>query len=223
MKNYNAHIRVWALAIALFAALELALILFIDRPFSQFLRAVDTSDPAIINLFRAYTDLGLGKWYEWPTGIGAIVCLALSMAQIIPLKKRNILRREGRMLAFIFTCVTLAGLVTDALKPLIGRARPVLLDREDFYGFLPLSVHANYNSFPSGHTTTAFALAFALTALWPRSRSWMIAFAVAIALSRVMVNAHYVSDVFAGAAVGWLTGMLVQKMFVQQGWIANKG
>ena len=45
---------------------------------------------------------------------------------------------------------------------------------------------------------------------------------VAIAASRVMVNAHYLSDVFAGAAVGTLTALLLQKWFVRQGWIARK-
>jgi membrane-associated phospholipid phosphatase len=58
---------------------------------------------------------------------------------------------------------------------------------------------------PSGHTTTAFALAFSLSFLYPRLRPLWFAYALVLAASRVMVDAHYLSDVCAGALLGWLT------------------
>lgn len=224
IKN-GSKIWIWFAAAILFAAFEVLLIMFIDRPLSEYLRAVDAQHPAIINIFRAYTDLGLGKWYEWPSGIATILCLGLFYWQGFPAKQRGKLRKVGQEFGFIFACVALSGLVTDALKPLIGRARPVVLDRHGFYGFDPLSFRPAqdaYNAFPSGHATTAFALTFALIALWPRGRPWLLAFAIAIAVSRVMVNAHYLADIFAGALVGTLTAVLLQKLFVQQGWIPRK-
>jgi len=223
MKKNRTQIAGWALGVFLFALLEYLLIRFVDRPLSEYLRTVDIRYPDVTDFFRAYTDLGLSKWYLWPTGIVAPICFAFSRWRQWPRKKREKLRAEGWALAFFFACVAISGLITDILKPMIGRARPVLLDRVGVYGFHPFAYHANYNSFPSGHATTAFALAFALIALWPRGRPLLIAFAIAIALSRVMVNAHYLSDVCAGAAVGWLTVVLLRKLFVQQRWIARKG
>ena len=104
------------------------------------------------------------------------------------------------MVGFFFLCITVAGLVTDALKAYHCRPRNdrSLLDRHGFYGFpissfSPKPAHDSYNSLPSGHATTAFALAFALSTLWPRGRPLLIIYAILIALSRVMVNAHYLS------------------------------
>ena len=61
-----------SLAIALFLALEAALMAFIDRPLSLYLRTVDSEHHNLIDIFRAYTDLGLGKWYEWPSALGSV-------------------------------------------------------------------------------------------------------------------------------------------------------
>jgi membrane-associated phospholipid phosphatase len=57
-------------------------------------------------------------------------------------------------------------------------------------------------SFPSGHATTAFALATALTLLWPRYAGLYVVLALAIGASRVLANAHWLSDVLAGGFVG---------------------
>jgi undecaprenyl-diphosphatase len=119
---------------------------------------------------------------------------------------------------FFFACVALSGIITDMIKPIVGRARPVLLDREGFYGLHPFTFHVfNYNSLPSGHTTTGFAVAFALAALWPRGKWWFVAFGVLVGLSRIMVNAHFVSDVVAGTVVGILTVAAVRKLFRKYG------
>jgi len=208
------------LAIILFAAFEALLILFIDRPLSEYFHTIDTRYTSVIDIFRFFTDLGLSKWYLWPTGIGAIVCVTLSVRRRLSLKRRNRWLRRGWGFTFVFVCVGLSGVITDIIKPLIGRARPVLLQREDYYGFDPFNFHAAHNSFPSGHATTAFALAFALIALRPGWRPWFIVFAIAVAVSRVVVNAHYLSDIIAGALVGMLTALLIQKLFIRQHWIA---
>jgi membrane-associated phospholipid phosphatase len=66
---------------------------------------------------------------------------------------------------------------------------------------------------PSGHSATAFSLAFCLSKLYPRGRVLWFSFALLLASSRIMVDAHYLSDVFAGAALGWL----IAKLFSQYG------
>jgi undecaprenyl-diphosphatase len=85
------------------------------------------------------------------------------------------------------------------------------------YAFRPFTFHAAWNSLPSGHATTAFALAFALIVFFPRWRMILIALAVILAVSRTMVNAHFLSDVLAGGIVGWLTVYMLQRVFVKNG------
>ena len=75
---------------------------------------------------------------------------------------------------------------------------------------MPFSWKVEYASLPSGHATTAFAAAVAVGALWPRTRPVMWAYALVIAVSRVVLTAHHPSDVLAGALVGALGALLVQ-------------
>ncbi len=93
------------------------------------------------------------------------------------------------------------------IKPLMGRLRPwVVMD-----GFVNLVAEHDPNSFPSGHSCSAFAFAAALCFTLPRR--WMkiaaLAMAVVMALSRLYVGVHFPSDVLAGALVGFFSGQLV--------------
>lgn len=112
--------------------------------------------------------------------------------------------------------VLLGDAVTGVLKGFIGRSRPFVTadtNPHDFKfgrGF----TDANRTSFPSGHTTTAFAAAAAVTAetgrWWPRS-TWVIGpvlygGATMVGLSRMYHNKHWASDVALGAAIGTFSG-----------------
>jgi membrane-associated phospholipid phosphatase len=63
-------------------------------------------------------------------------------------------------------------------------------------------------SFPSGHTCLAFATAATLAIMIPRWRPAFYALASVVAVERVVENAHYVTDVLAGAAVGTIAAHL---------------
>lgn len=188
-----------------FILLEGVLIGFVDKPLSLFLRGLQQSHPALIDFFRGYTDLGKSVWYLWPSGLLLIGCGLVLRFYPLPPNKRQQVAVLGHRLAFFFASIAVSGLVTDFFKNLIGRARPVLLEREGIYGFHPFAFDATWLSMPSGHTTTAAALAGVLMLLFPRWKGiWMLVFLI-LAASRCMVNAHYLSDVLAGAAVGFLT------------------
>lgn len=105
------------------------------------------------------------------------------------------------------------------LKGVFGRARPETVDADDprQYQFGRGFKGGPYASFPSGHTTTAFAAASAVTAetsrWWPRS-TWIIAPAMyggatMVGLSRMYNNKHWASDVALGALLGTLSGLKV--------------
>jgi len=107
-----------------------------------------------------------------------------------------------------------AGMVTNLIKINIARVRPAEFTfdapvGETFQGWLTLTnFSSETQSFPSGHTTTAFGLAMALSLLYPRARWLFFSLAVLVGLHRVSVGAHYMSDVFAGAAVGYTVGLI---------------
>jgi membrane-associated phospholipid phosphatase len=61
-------------------------------------------------------------------------------------------------------------------------------------------------SWPSGHATLAFATAAALTYLSPKGKGLFVGLAVACAITRVVMQAHFYSDIVFGAALGWTVG-----------------
>lgn len=115
--------------------------------------------------------------------------------------------------------VMLAEGLTYTIKGLAGRARPFIshgTDPDALYFGRGFSNH-DYSSFPSGHSTTAFAAAAAVTnettRWWPKS-TWVIGplmytGAAAVGLSRMYHNRHWASDVVMGAAIGTFTGRKV--------------
>ena len=99
-----------------------------------------------------------------------------------------------------------SGIVTNSFKYVIGRARPT--DGRGAYNFRPFS---GQDSFSSGHTTEAFALASVITehynAPWVQVTSYGLASAVGYA--RLNNNRHWPSDVLAGATIGTFVGKTV--------------
>jgi undecaprenyl-diphosphatase len=61
-------------------------------------------------------------------------------------------------------------------------------------------------SFPSGHSTTAFAVAVGLGSFYPEIRPLLLVLAANVAVSRVIVGMHFLSDVLVGSGMGALLG-----------------
>jgi undecaprenyl-diphosphatase len=100
----------------------------------------------------------------------------------------------------LFVLTAVADVVADLLGTLIRLAVPRHRPELD-----PLVAIPHSHSFPSGHAATSFACATILAALEPRLRVPAYVLAVAIALSRVYVGVHYLTDVLAGALLGVAT------------------
>ncbi len=114
---------------------------------------------------------------------------------------------------FLFTAIAVPSLFVTIVKRMIGRARPNVGGSLDPFLFSPFRWEAAYAGMPSGHATTAFAVLVAFGTLWPRARTALLIYAVLIAISRVVVTAHYPTDVLAGALVGVVGAMMVRRYF----------
>lgn len=157
-------------------------------------------------------------------GLGvAMICLVIFALD--PLNRRSLVR--------IASCAFGAGLAANALKLIVARQRPhaflqqaVAATRgvgDTFLGLLP---HASQQfpepgshtiqSFPSAHTATAVAFAFALSWRYPRGKWLFAAFAMLAAFQRIVVGAHYLSDTLVGAAVAAsFVGILFERRVVR--------
>jgi membrane-associated phospholipid phosphatase len=114
--------------------------------------------------------------------------------------------------------VMMGELTSYAIKGLVGRGRPfVTIDDPDDFKFGRGFGSSEWRSFPSGHSTTAFAAAAAVTdettLWWPKS-TWIVGpimygGATMVALSRMYHNRHWASDVAVGALIGTFSGKKV--------------
>ncbi len=118
-------------------------------------------------------------------------------------------RRQAWRMLYVFSAIAVSGIAANLIKWLLGRWRPKMFFSEGLYGFELFGVGYGQTSFPSGHATTAWALAFTLSLLYPRLRPLWIALALLVTASRVVIGAHYTSDVVMGAYVGILTALLL--------------
>jgi membrane-associated phospholipid phosphatase len=196
---------------AIVIAVVLFFILLIDAPVT---RAVLRAPHWVTWPFNQITDYGKSGWVLWPLGL---VFLALAALRP-PLTRMSqaLLAAVMVRVGFLFTAIALPGLFDAIIKRMIGRARPTVAlaaGHVDPFLFRPFIWRADYASLPSGHATTAFSIMVAVSCLWPRARTVALVYAVAIALSRIIVLGHFASDVVAGAVVGTVGALLVRYYF----------
>ena len=181
-----------------FLGLILAAILFVpfDFPVAQFLM----SDP-LPGEFRRL----IHKTEFFGHGYG-ILGIAFTIYLLCESRRRQILRLVSTAFA--------AGLLCNVVKICFHRVRPCdfsfAAGESSWRGLSFLHVDSldqlfdsSYHSFPSAHTATAIAFALGLGAMYPKARQWFVCLATMCAISRFDGGAHYVSDTFIGAALGY--------------------
>lgn len=120
-------------------------------------------------------------------------------------------KRKQAML--IVAAALLASAISSAIKYSIHRERPaVVAGRETVVSDSTLS-RSPFQSFPSGHTTSAFALATSLACIYPHGKIFFFSLAILVGMQRVLIQAHYPSDVFAGALIGFLAAIVIRALF----------
>lgn len=186
---------------------------FLDRPVARFFH---DSDARMHAAFSFITKFGLGGGYLIVSGV-LFVGLRVAASRMRDAVRGQLFLLNAYRALYIFVVVTVSGLATDLIKVICGRARPKLLFSDNIYGFDWGATHADYWSFPSGHATTIAALATALFLLWPRGIWLYVVAALLVMASRIILDAHYLSDVIAGAAIGMATAWAAWLVFARLG------
>ncbi|MBX6328835.1 MAG: phosphatase PAP2 family protein [Pseudolabrys sp.] len=207
VSSFGARGTVVAAAIALAAVL--ACMVLLD---AAAVRAVLGLPRIVPWFFGAITDYGKSGWFLWPLGVLFVMLAALPRERLTRMSQRVLAAIMVRV-GFLFLAIAVPGLLVAVVKRIIGRARPLVPGTVDPFVFSPFVWRADYASMPSGHTTTAFAALVAFGSLWPRARTVLWIYALAIAASRIAITAHFPSDVLAAAIVGVVGALLVRRHF----------
>jgi membrane-associated phospholipid phosphatase len=195
------------LKVGAFAVATTGAILFADKPVQRLAMQIRTNK-SVVSASTYVTDFG---------GLYEAYTLAALGAYGVIFKKE----KEQTTVLLATQAYITAATIETALKYLTSRQRPSYYNsvtglnnhtfHGPFYHFLK-SDNSSYESFPSGHTTvvfaaaTVFAMEYKETPIIP-----IIAYsaATAVGLSRIVQNAHWISDVMVGAALGFLSGRQV--------------
>jgi membrane-associated phospholipid phosphatase len=172
-------------------------------------RRAQTISPGIKSIFGQVTKLGLSGWIFIVCALVAGGALALA-GRMRPRVDAGLQLLAGRA-TFIFSTNAIAGLLAQLPKHLAGRARPKYLDAVGPFHFDMFALKGDFASFPSGHSVTAFASVVALAYFLPRWRWPLLALGCLVGLSRIIIGAHYPSDVLAGAAIGWTVTLFLAR------------
>lgn len=175
---------------------------FLDEPLHTFARTHQT--PTLTTIFS------IGEFYGNPicAGLigGGLYLGGLSGSDVS-------MRLTGRA---VLESVLYASLLTQVLKISVGRSRPYQdKGAHDFNGF---SWTNSQWSFPSGHTTIAFAMSASLSTRLKRPAATIGLFALALLTTghRIYDNQHWLSDTLFGAAIGTSIGLAVGKLINEE-------
>ncbi len=160
--------------------------------------------------FIDITKLGSSSWYFAISFIGFIVFYLNNKLQIIKFKKSN--KIVNFFISSFFYILTV-GIITQIVKHIIGRPRPNYTDFDNTFEFNYFTFESNFHSFPSGHSSTIFIVCFILIAAFPRLKYFFYFLATIVALSRVVVGAHFFTDIVAGAVLALITFKALEVFF----------
>jgi len=163
-------------------------------------------------ILNHYRSVFCDHFFSLTTYLGDGYAAVLTVIVLCFFKFRNAL--------LVALCNISASLITQILKHTLfaDQVRP----KKYFEGIAELKLipwveNYSYNSFPSGHTTTAFAtfFCFAIMAKNQFIKFLMFCFALLIGFSRVYLSQHFLSDVMAGSAVGVVTSLFIYRYIFQ--------
>jgi len=161
---------------------------------------------------NAYHHSTLDTIFIWVTFLGNGVFSVVVFVIFLLQRRRS--QATQVMVAFL-----LSALVAQILKNLFSMPRPKqFFAPGQYHYFIDGVTGLGFASFPSGHTTSIFALA-TLLAIFTKNPKAKIAFllsGIAVGYSRIYLGQHFLGDVLTGSCIGTLTAVLVHWLFVEK-------
>lgn len=188
-------------------------------PFDPVLSQRAQGLPGTIVSFNArITDFGTFAWMIYGSGlfvIAAYIVHRVSRNETVTGRARTALRLS----LYFFLTIGATSALVHLFKLIVGRARPALFAEHGAYSLSPFAYDDLYSSFPSGHSAAVGAFFGAFAMLAPRLRPLFLVGALTIGISRVIVGAHYPSDVAAGLLLGLWTAVALAYVFARKDWL----
>lgn len=195
-------------------ALVPVLVVWADIPIAVFFH--DHRDTTWVAFFAAITDFANGViWYS--VALVGIVAAALRHSNKAKVPNPARLRQEIRAWLFMAVSMASSGILINVMKFSIGRQRPKFLFNEGSADFHPFELRIADSSFPSGHTQSIWTAMLALSFIFPGMRPLFLVVAATIALSRIVVGAHYLADVVMSIFIAFATVLLWRQWFTKGG------
>lgn len=189
----------------------------IDYPVADWAR---TALAPTRGFFEIVTIPGDSVW----TLVPALAAMVLGLVFWGVLKDRTWKQRARTVAAlagFVFAGVAVPGLLANLIKRGVGRARPVHLEDLGMLSFQPFEGW-DFQSFPSGDTTTVFALAAIALFFFPRFGWLVLAGAVMVGAARIALGMHFPTDVYGGILLGTFGAVAVRNVCASRGWLFKK-
>lgn len=175
----------------------------------EFVQAIDNNIVLWVKEFITCDFLNLTMPFVSSVGNVGIIWIIIGLSIIIFSKKH---RRWGIVLLLALGVTALIG--NGIIKPIVGRMRPfdnlmldIIIDKpHDF-------------SFPSGHTSAAFAAAVVIFAINKKWGIVMTVFAFLMGFSRLYLLVHYPSDIIVGMLLGVVVASIIIKVSRKLGFV----
>ena len=152
------------------------------------------------DVFKVITNFGDGRFLA-----GLITALYISgeISDNNSLRKTALLSLESWLTT---------GVIVTSLKFVTGRARP--WTGESSQSFHPFSTKSRFSSFPSGHASSAFAVATVVADQSKKAYIDILAYSLAtlVAVSRVHIDKHWASDVLVGSSIGYFVAKKISSL-----------
>ncbi len=198
----------WLLGLTAITCIGLGL--YVDRAAVLWAASLDEK---YRRFFEIVTELGDATGWLIGLLVALVTSVVISRRTLSPKTRQRMLLHAWNCWFVILSCLV-SGAIHHALKMLIGRYRPRYFFADNLYGLSPLNFNIAENSFPSGHTQTIASICFALYLIYPRPATLYLTIAALVALSRVMLQAHYPSDVVGGIYLGICTAILLKRHYL---------
>jgi membrane-associated phospholipid phosphatase len=132
-----------------------------------------------------------------------------------------LLWRQYRLGVQLLLAYMVSGILVQLLKHFFTAPRPkTIISDLNYHYFISGITHSGWNSFPSGHTTSIFAIVTVLTLFFKNSGACLLLLitALLVGYSRIYLGQHFLEDVIAGSILGVTTGLFVYCITLNKEW-----